>query len=55
MQFDEVLDDGQSQTEAAVVARRGGIRLAEPLEDVRQKLGSDPCPGVTHSLLPREN
>ena len=41
VQLDEVLDDGQAQAQPAVVARRGGVGLAEALEDHRQELGLD--------------
>ena len=43
MQFDKVADDGETQTEAAVLARRGAVALPEAFKDVRQKIGRDAC------------
>ena len=48
VQFDEVLDDRQAEAEAAVVARGGGVGLAEAVEDVGQELGGDALAGVAH-------
>ena len=48
MHLDEVLHDREAEPEAAVMAGRGGIALAEALEDVRQDLGADALAGVAH-------
>ena len=40
VRLDEVLDDGQTESETAIRPRRRRIRLQEGLEDPRQELGS---------------
>jgi hypothetical protein len=49
MDFGEILHDREAEPEAAVRARAGGIRLAEAIEHVREKLGRDPLPCVGHA------
>src|SRR5262249_24888633 len=44
----QVLDDGQSQAEAAVGPRAPRLRLAEPLEHLGQEVGPDPHARVGH-------
>ncbi len=41
MQLDQLFGDRQSQAQATVLARRTGIGLTKPVEDMRQKFGSD--------------
>src|SRR5205814_5049602 len=41
VELDDVLDDGQSEPEAAVRARRAAVALAEALEDQRKELAAD--------------
>src|SRR4029079_63478 len=38
VRLDEIPHDGQSETEAAVPAGRGAVRLAERFEDARQQI-----------------
>ena len=40
--LDQLLDDRQAQSQAAVPPRGRAVGLAEPVEDVRQELGLDP-------------
>ena len=42
--LDDVADDRQPEPEAAGLARRAGLRLAEPLEHVGQEVGRMPMP-----------
>ena len=44
--FDEVLDDGEAEAEAAVFTRGGGVGLAEAVEDVGEEVGVDAFAGV---------
>jgi hypothetical protein len=46
VQLDELLDDGQSEPEAAVAAGRAGVGLAEAVEHERQEIGTDALAGV---------
>src|SRR5437899_733729 len=46
VELDDVLDDGQSEAEAAVRARRAAVALAETLEDQRKELAGDALAGV---------
>src|SRR5256885_627188 len=48
VELDDVLDDGQSEPEAAVRARRAAVALAEALEDQRKELAGDALAGVGH-------
>jgi len=55
VQLDDLLDDGEAQAEAAVLARLGALGLAEALEEVRQDSGATPLPvsdTTTCSSLP---
>ena len=45
------LRDGQAQAEAAVTARGRGVGLAEAVEDLAEKLRSDPLAAVGHGDL----
>jgi len=42
VQFYQAADDGEADAEPAVLARAGAVGLTEVLEDVRQKVGTDP-------------
>src|SRR6185312_17285219 len=47
----EELDEGEAEPEAAVLAREGGVRLAEPIEDVGEEARGDAPAGVAdHDL-----
>ena len=46
VQRHEVPHDGQAEAEAGLLAHGAVVELAETLEDVRQKLGTDALPGV---------
>ena len=48
VKFNKMTHYGQSQAETSVAARRGTISLPEAVEDLRQKLGTDPLSAVTH-------
>ena len=48
VQLDQVLDDGESEPEAAVAAGDGAIGLVETIEDVREHVGPDAAAGVGH-------
>ena len=51
MQLDDCLDDRQPQTQAAVGAGRGGVGLAEALEQEGEQIGLDADAGVVdHDL-----
>ena len=43
---DQIVDDRQTQPEAAVRARRAAVALTEALEHVRQKAGIDAASGI---------
>jgi len=45
MDFDNVLDDGQSEAEATETP---GVGLRVPVKDIRQKGLSNSCSGVAH-------
>jgi hypothetical protein len=44
VEFHQVLDDRQTESQAAVRACEGLVGLPEPIEDERQKRGSRPTP-----------
>ena len=48
VQFHQVLDDRQTESQAAVGAREGLVGLPEPIEDERQKRGFEADAGVGH-------
>src|SRR6266545_978297 len=54
MHLDDVPDDGQTDAQAAILARGGRVGLAEPIEDVRQKFGIDAYAGVRDRVLDRD-
>ena len=49
MEFDELFHDGEAEAEPAVLARGRGVGLAEALEEVREKFGSDAGAVVAHA------
>ena len=51
VEIDQLLDQGQADSESAVLACRRGIFLPEPLEQVGQELGPDPFPAISHADL----
>src|SRR5262245_31738717 len=51
MQFDEIPDDGEAESEAAVLAGEPAVGLPETLEQVRHKFRVDPLPVVLHYEL----
>ena len=51
VQLDDVADDRQAQAEAAGLARRAGVGLAEPLEHERQELRLNADAGVADDDL----
>ncbi len=51
MQLDQALDDRQPEPQAAEVARRRGVPLAEPLEQMRDEIRVDANPGVRNADL----
>src|SRR5438093_1432400 len=51
VQLDDVADDGQPESEAAVEPGRTAVGLLEPLEDVGQEGRADALPGVAHRDL----
>src|SRR5205085_1134601 len=46
VELDDVLHDGQAESEAAVRARRAAVALTEALEDQRKELAADALAGV---------
>src|SRR5262245_42266665 len=48
VELDEMPDDGEAKTEAAVPAAHRPIRLPEAIKDVRQKRRIDPAAGVAY-------
>ena len=46
MELDDLARDGQAQAESLLLARAGGVRLAEALEDEGKELGADAAAGV---------
>ena len=48
VQFREVFHDGQSQPEASVPARGGGVRLAKAIEDLAEELRRNPLAAIGH-------
>src|SRR2546421_12702896 len=48
MRLDEVLDDGQAEPGAALLARAAGVGAVEALENAGQVLGRYPRPRVGH-------
>src|SRR6476659_10498711 len=46
VQRDDVLHDGEAETEATVASRRAALALAKALEDVRSELARDAFAGV---------
>src|SRR3954468_9275527 len=48
VRLDDVPDDRETETEAAVVPRRSAVFLGEPVEDVGQESGIDSGAGVAH-------
>jgi hypothetical protein len=51
LKLDQVFDDRESETEAAVRARRCAIGLLEPLEDVGKEICGNAMPGVAYADL----
>ena len=46
VQLDQVLDDRETEAEAAVLARGRMVGLPEAVESMRQELGFDADPGI---------
>ena len=46
MQFDEIPNDGKTESQAAENSFRRAVLLAEAREQMRQKLGLDPSPCI---------
>ena len=46
MQFHDLADDREPETQAALTRRRSPVSLAKPFEHVGQELGADPLPRV---------
>ncbi len=51
MELDDLPDQRQAEAQSAVAAARRGVRLAEPIEDIRQELAADALAGVAHDQL----
>ena len=51
MNVNELLHDGQTQSQPAMFPRRRRLGLTEALEHVRQKLRRDTCTCVAHGNL----
>src|SRR3954451_1638605 len=47
----KLVDNGQPEPQAAVIAGKRRIRLAKPVENMRQELGVDSRPGISHRDL----
>src|SRR5262245_27521987 len=48
MEFNDVLDNRQPETQPSLLARARGVRLTEPVEDVRKKIRVDSNARVSH-------
>ena len=51
MKTHELLHDGQSQAEAAVIARECGVGLAETVKNVCEELGFDAHPRILYDNM----